>query len=193
MSKMSKKIICITGSIGSGKSSVSNYLKDKGYPVLDLDEVVKKIYTQKEVINTINQTLFHHNEDRLDLKKVANIIFKDKDKREWIEAYLYPKVKQEMDLFTNQYEVCFVEMALVFEKGWEKYFTEIVCVYTEKEIAIKRLIAYRNFTSEEIENRLKSQLDALVKKERADVVIINNSDIEILYNQVDDYLKQRGL
>ncbi len=193
MSKMSKKIICITGSIGSGKSSVSQYLVSKGYPVLDLDEVVKKLYKRADIIKTVNKKLFQKEDNNLDLKEVADIIFKNEEKREWLESYLYPIVKQEMDLFILKYEICFVEMALVFEKGWEKYFTEVLCVYTEKEIAKKRLIQYREFKNEEIEYRMNHQLDPIIKLKRSDVVIINNNDKDELYKKIDQYLAERGL
>lgn len=193
MSEMPKKIICITGNIGSGKSSVTQYLREKKYPVLDLDEVVKSLYQREEVIIHLNKNLLNKNSNILDLKAISKIIFTDNNKREWLESYLYPLVKKEMDFFTNQYLLCFVEMALVFEKGWENYFDEIICVYAEKEIAKQRLIKKRSFTSEEVEERLSNQLSPLIKKEKADVIFINNEEINCLYIQIEKYLKERGI
>lgn len=186
------KVIAITGNIGSGKSQVSKILLDYGFPVLDLDQVVKSLYEDKEIIQEVNQLLFNEKKDTLDFKSIATIIFNDTQKRNILEQYLYPKVYTVMQQFSASHPISFVEMALVFEKQWDKYFDEIICVSTKGSIAMQRLIQHRFLTKEEIDNRRKSQYSMNYKIQHSDYVIENNSTNDILKNNVLKYLKERG-
>lgn len=193
MFKMPKTIICITGVIGSGKSLVTNYLRKLGYPVFDLDDCVKRLYQDKKIIQQINKMLFQQNHDTLNIHKIRELIFQDTEKKMLLEQFLYPLVKQQMDHFCHQYAVSFVEMALVFEKKWDHYFDEILCINSEISKIQQRLMQNRKLTLQDITKILKHQYSNQYKKEHATYVIENNTTIDELYANVDQYLKKRGL
>ncbi len=194
MSKMSEnKVICITGTIGSGKSSVSKIIQNSGLPVLDLDAVVNALYYREDVIKKVNTLLFGEESNILNKEKIKLLIFNNEEKRTILENYLYPLVFNEMQQFIAKHHICFVEMALVFEKKWEQYFDEIICVVTNKKTATKRLKKYRNLTLQDIQKRQENQFNSDIKMANSDYIIFNNSDEATLQKKVYQYLKERRL
>lgn len=194
MSKMSEnKLICITGTMGSGKSSVSKQLQELGFEVLDLDAVVGELYQDKAIAKEVNMLLFNKEEKSINSKAISMAIFNNPSLRIQLEQLLYPKVYKVMQKFKKHHKIGFVEMALVFEKKWDVYFDEIICVYSDYEIGIERLMNNRGFSRDEIERRLVHQYDAEYKMSKSDYLIENNSDMNNLKLNVIDYLKERGL
>ena len=94
--------IGITGNIGSGKSAVTSYLRKKGYVVIDADEIVKLIYMDKdfqaEMIKKFGETIKSGDEDtQLDKKKIAGLVFNNKDKLETLDKTVGPFFKKILD------------------------------------------------------------------------------------------------
>ncbi len=179
----------ITGSIGSGKSSVSEYLRSKGYFVFDCDKY--NAYLLNEDINCFKliKEAFPSciSADKIDKQLLANIIFDNNDKKEELENILHPLILNKMLEYEKIYEPFFAEVPLLFEVNWNKYFDYSLLVVTDRQIALKRLIK-RGLSEKESIRRLNNQMDVNKKIERSNFIIYNNFDLASLYEQIDKWL-----
>ena len=188
------KRIAICGNIASGKSSVQKILEEKGYKVLDTDEVSKKLLTVKNkplYDGFKNYDVFEDGEfSRL---KVAQLIFSDEDARLKIASIMHPQVAEEIKKFFEQNksdDLLFVGIPLLFEAKMQSLFDKIVFVYTDDEIRLERLLKRNNYTIEHAKSRINSQMPQDDKVKLSDYVINNNGDINNLKNSVFNFLSE---
>lgn len=198
MSKMSKKkVIGITGSMGSGKSEISRYLRNK-YPVLDCDQVnadlLKKGNLGYEKLKKMNIVELDSN-GQIIKESLASYMFSNEKHRKQVEAILHPLIFDEMHKWIHQQEssIVFVEMPILFEISAQEHFDSIWCVVADLDVALSRLQTYRNFTREQALARLVSQMNPEEKMAKSDVVLRNNSTVEQLHMQIEDALKEEKL
>lgn len=174
--------IAIVGNIASGKSTVENFIKAKGYKVYDTDKIAHKILTLNK--NVIDE--FGTNERA----KLAKIVFSEPEKLKKLEEIVHPLVKEEiLSIFENNFNIVFISVPQLFEAGFESLFDKIIYVTAEKNIRKNRLIKRNNYTEEEALKRIEAQNEDN-KKEKADFVIENNSTILELENSIDYILKE---
>ena len=198
MPKMSKKkIIAITGSMGSGKSMVSTMIQ-KRYPVLDADQVNRDLIKMgnagyRALSKKLTLPLDSHQE--INKSEFSKKIFSDPIYRDQVEAILHPLImKAIQDWIKNQKNtLVFIEIPLLFEAGMEDHFEEIWCVVCDEEVALERLKAGRNISREEAKARLACQYSPVIKIQKSDVVLYNNGTIEQLQEQVDLYLERSAM
>lgn len=181
-------VIGLTGNYGMGKSTVARLFREAGAITLDLDEVVDGLLKEDFVIKGIRNILGDSvlSGERIDKAKVAEIVFSDKDKRERLESLLHPLVINRMKEFivkTDKKDVIIVEIPLLFEKGYEGIFDKTITVYTDAEIALKRL-SDKGIGRNEALKRLHAQMTVEDKIKRSDFVINNNGTIEETKRQV---------
>ena len=175
----------ITGSIGTGKSTIANIFKERGYIVYDADKMVHDLYKDKNILKDIEKMFpCAFNDGVMDKNKIANIIFNDKQKKEELENFIHPLVKDEIKKLDN----VIVEVPLLFESKMEDIFDKIILVYCNKDEQIKRIMDRNNLTKEDAVNRINSQMDIEEKKKYSDFVIINEGDNEYINKQVDDII-----
>ena len=198
MSKMSKKkVIGITGSMGSGKSEISRYLRNK-YPVLDCDQVnadlLKKGNLGYEKLKEMNIVELDSNEQIIK-ESLASYMFSNVEHRKQVEAILHPLIFDEMHKWIHEQEslIVFVEMPILFEISAQEHFDSIWCVVADLDVALSRLQTYRNFTREQALARLVSQMNPEEKMAKSDIVLRNNSTVEQLHMQIEDALKEEKL
>jgi dephospho-CoA kinase len=194
MSNLSKtKKIAITGSIGSGKSTVTQYVKSQGYPVFSADEVVHDLYCSDRQLKSAIQKAFGDDmiKDKcVDLKKLREYLIKHPLSKEQLESMVHPKVLEafyEFESSTNQ-PVLFAEIPLLFEVNWQDYFDEIWFVYADQSVIFSRIREKRNLDDQTIEKMMKWQMDPLKKSAMSSLILYNNSQIESLFEQVDHAL-----
>jgi len=188
------KIIGLTGGIGSGKSTVASYIASKGIPVYIADEEAKKIMELPEVISEVKQ-LFDEDvlleNNQLNRTKIAEIVFKNPQKLQELNAVIHPKVKQHFINWLKQYEdFPFVvkEVAILFETGGDASCDKIILVTAPEEVRIKRVMQRDKTERINVKNRIKNQLSDKEKKAKSDFVI-ENIDIKNTMKQVDKVLK----
>ena len=186
------KRIAITGSMGSGKSTVSQILRKLGHPVYDADLIAKKVLqsekTKVQLIERYGEQIL--NED-LSINKtfLASRIFNNLEDKVHLEAIIHPQVYQEL-LSINADTLMFAEVPLLYESQGERFFDEVWVVVSDESILRERLRRYRAYTDEMIDERLIHQIPQAEKMKRADVVITNNDDIEALEAALQKVLKR---
>ena len=164
MSKMSKKkVIGITGSMGSGKSEISRYLRKK-YPVLDCDQVnadlLKKGNLGYQKLNDLRIVELDSN-GQIIKESLASYMFSKAEHRKQVEAILHPLIFEQMHkwIYEQESSIVFVEMPILFEISAQDHFDSIWCVVADLDVALSRLQTYRNFTREQALARLVSQMN----------------------------------
>ncbi len=195
MPKMSKKkIIAITGSMGSGKSMVSSMLR-KNYPVLDLDQVNRGLIEKgskgyKQLLKEIHVDL--DEKKNIDKQAFAQKMFSDKAYKQKVESILHPLILESMEEWIDKQEsvLVFVEVPLLFEAHMEDLFDEIWCIVCDEEVALERLEAKRNISRQKAKARLSCQYSPVIKMQQSDVVIYNNGTLSQLQKQVQLHLER---
>ncbi len=194
MSKAKKKSIAITGSIGSGKSAVSLYLRGKGYCVLSADEIVSNLYEMDNKLKFELQSLTNQEliiENKINKKVMSHLLFTNIEFKQKAQQLIHKRVYEEIFKGVDECHqaIVFVEVPLLFETQMEKYFDQVIVVDIDDQTRVDRLMKYRGLTLDVIKERLKHQMDRHIKREKADIVFYNNGDIDELFLQIDDYLK----
>ena len=192
------KRIGITGTIASGKTTVSILLRRRGMAVFNSDNyshlaLHKGNPCQEKLVAILGEDVLDRNGD-IDPKKMAAVIFSDEEKRLAVNAAVHPFVREGMKRFFANHEndaFVFAEVPLLFEAGWEGDFDEIVLVTCDKETAVQRLMEDRDYTREQAIERYESQIDPEIQKTKADRVIDNSGDLRTLDQKINAWI--RGL
>lgn len=187
--------IAITGTIGSGKSTVSNFIRELGYYVFDADLTVKKLSEKGNKAYNPIVALFGNDilnkDESINKTLLANIIFNDPNAKKNLESILHPMIKEAMIKESTEHDIFFAEIPLLFETGFDQYFDYKILVYVEDDIALDRLVL-RGLNKKDAIQRINSQMDKDLKLSKSDFVIYNNSNLENLEKQVIDLI-QKGV
>lgn len=189
-------VVGITGSIATGKSTVSEYLINNGYPVVDSDKIVKDLLNTKEVIKDVEKIFGNKivQNGIIDRKQLGEQIFLDEKMRKQLNNIIHPKVIENIKLkiyeYEKQYKLIFVDIPLLFEENLEYLVDKIIVVYTSRQTQLERLINRDKISNEYATLKIKSQLDIELKKDKADYLITNELDLKSTYNQIDNILRR---
>ena len=192
------KIIGLTGSISTGKTQVSNYLRDRGEKVIDADLIAREVVDLGAVKEKIKEAFGHdiYKDDELDRKALGEIVFRDKEKRQVLNEIEHPEIyKIILEEVKNSKGRVFVDIPLLFESQHlnEKYgldFDEVWLVYVSRETQVKRLIKRDRISKGYALEKINSQMSVEDKKIMADVVIDNSGSLEETFKQVEENLKR---
>ena len=184
--------IAITGSMGSGKSTVSQLIREMGYHVKDADTIAKE-HLESDCVKTALLKRYGQRiltcDDTIDKAYLASRIFNYPAEKRQLEDLIYPFVYAELTVRSND-KIEFSEVPLLFESSGEHYFDEIWVVVSDEEKMIERLKKNRNYTDEMIQERLQHQMSQHDKALLADVIIENNSDTDNLKKQIENQLER---
>jgi len=172
------KHIAITGSFASGKSFVLKCLKSMGYKVFSCDDYVRKLYEDKKLQKLVENSI--KNLDQFDKKKLAIIIYNDNNARKKLEAIIHPMVRSGIEDFAQKNlneQVIFSEVPLLFESGFDKYFSQTICVYCLEKTRLKRSELRRIEDNDFFEKLKKIQLPQEEKQKLADFTINSEADL----------------
>ena len=191
-------VIGITGGIGSGKSTFSKKLIEKGYRVHDSDKEVQSIYKNptKDFIKLLNKIGLAKsiNKNSINKKIIAKNIFQNPETKQKLERYIFNIVREKRSRFiksekkkkTNK---IFIDVPLLFENNLDNIFDEIICIIASRNKRYERLKAKKRITKNLFKNILKSQTSDRVRKERADRIIYNNSTKKNYLSKIDMFIK----
>lgn len=182
-----KKVIGLTGSMGSGKSTAAAILREH-MPVLDLDAVNRKLLEAGQPGSRALLALDWMPEKNGEIDKAALSLsmFGDPEKKAQVEAILHPLLWKEMEHWCAMQEgTCAVEVPLLFETGSQDKFDEVWCVTASEPVALARLWQGRHIEEAEARRRLAKQMPAAQKARLSDVVITNDGGLDALRAQVE--------
>ncbi len=165
-------IVGITGRIGSGKSSLLNILKEKGFEVISMDDIGHMVLEEESEEIRKRFSLSEKSDLRTELRKK---VFNNKEELTKLNNILHPLMKKKLKKILENKEkfgkTIFVEAAVLFEMGIDKYMNKIVYLDTENSIIISRVKKRSNLSKIEIEKILKNQLEYEKVKDRVDIYI----------------------
>lgn len=185
--------IAITGGIASGKSKLTNFLKNKGEVVIDLDEISHTLTDSDE--DTINEIAKIFGDDikrqsgSIDRKLLASKVFSNSENKKQLEEILHPRIRQAMmnEIDSVEKENVFVEVQLLAEKNMGSLFDHIIIVSVSKGQQINRLKTIRMLDSNLINQILDSQL---TDEERKSMLSKYSNDI-LENNESEDALQEK--
>ena len=192
------KIIGLTGSISTGKTQVSNYLRDRGEKVIDADLIAREVVDLGPVKEKIKEAFGNdiYKDDELDRKALGEIVFRDKEKRQVLNEIEHPEIYRIiLEEIKNSKGRVFVDIPLLFESQHlnERYgldFDEVWLVYVNRETQVKRLIKRDKISRGYALEKINSQMSVEDKKIMADVIIDNSGSLEETFRQVEENLKR---
>jgi dephospho-CoA kinase len=190
-----RKVIAVTGSIGSGKSAVGSIFSDLGATVIDADQLARRALEPGSVglqrVLEAFGTEYRGKDGSLDRRKLAELVFEEPDKLAILNLIVHPEVQSLFVEHCNAAQKAEVDdpivylVPLLFEAGLPlENFDNIVVVSCDQEVAIARVMERDKCSREHVLKRLTQQMDDSEKCARADYVISNNSDIAGLRQEV---------
>jgi dephospho-CoA kinase len=184
-------VVGLTGGIGSGKSTVATLFHAKGVPIIDADEVARKVTEPgtpalKKIIELVGADIISA-DGYLDRARLRNLIFSNESIRKKLEQLLHPLIRAEMksriETFNTPY--CIAMIPLLLETDPNPLINRILIVDTSVELQITRTSTRDKMAREDIEAILKTQITRDKRLELADDVIINDNGLLELIPQVD--------
>ena len=189
------KIIGLTGGIGSGKSTVAKVLQEKFNAYLIFtDDVAKDLMSKGQISYKLTVDYFGQGildeTGEIDRKKLASIVFGDKEKLEKLNSFSHPyveefvqnKIKELKE--TNEYSIIVVETALLLEVGYERFCDDVWYVTAPEEVRRDRLKQSRGYSDEKIDSILKNQMSDEVFRKSCPHVLENNGPIDKIEQQI---------
>ena len=191
----------ITGGIGSGKTTVSSLLEEKGAVVFNADKESKirlqnSISLQHKLINLFGNAVT--DKGHLVLSKLAQVAFSSKLNQDLLNGIMWPEVMILIDQAIinaegSDVELFIVDAALIFEANLQSFFDNVLLVSAPEEKRMNRALRRKNLPTSQIQQRMALQLSENEKIEKADFVIYNISTLEDLQTEVDIFYKKLKL
>lgn len=180
--------IGLTGGIGSGKSTVAKIFETLGIPVYYADAEAKRLMNSSETLKKVIRQNFGeatYENDQLNRKYLAGIVFNNPEKLELLNALIHPVTINDAEQWMQQQSAPYSikEAALLFESGAAENLDFIVGVYAPQALRIKRVMKRDGLTTDEIMKRINRQVNEEMKMKLCDFVITNDEQ-ELLIPQV---------
>lgn len=169
-------LAAITGSIGCGKTTLAKQAKSLGYTVFDVDGWVRRLYFDKDFLVTLDKNFSGIVKDGVaDKRSLRNIVFSDNRKLKKLEELIHPFLRQTLKKIIRRNARCddvfFLDVALLFEMGWDKYCDIIIVADVNPDIQKQRVMLRDNVSADDFEKINNVQMNNEHKKLLADIVI----------------------
>ena len=195
------KIIGITGGIASGKSTVTEFLRQKGFQVVDADAVVHQLQKPggrlyQVLVEYFGEKILLENGE-LNRRLLASLIFSNPEEQEWSKRTQGEIIREELAALRNQFAqtetLFFMDIPLLFEQNYASWFDETWLVYVNRDVQLERLMKRDQIPKEAAESRLNSQWPLERKISLASHSLDNNGNQEQLIAQVVQLLDEMCL
>ena len=192
------RIIGITGGIASGKSTVTEFLRQQGYQVIDADQVVHELQEPggrlyQALLSTFGPAILQE-DGRLDRPKLGAMIFGNPELLAQSSQIQNRIIREELagrrDMLAETEDIFFMDLPLLFELQYEDWFDQIWLVDVTVETQLSRLMTRNALSQDEAEKRIAAQLSLQEKRKRADVLIDNNGSLEETRQQIRNALQK---
>ena len=193
-------IIGLTGGIGSGKSSVAEMFKDEGAYVIDFDYLARVVVEPdapawRDIVDYFGPEILFPDRT-LNRSQLAEIVFSDAQSRKALEGFTHPRIFEKRDTLLKGIEkknpnaIVIVDVPLLFELSLTKNFDKIILVYVSRDVQIERAIIRNPLLKEEVEKRLKAQINIEKKKLLSDYIINNEGSLKNTKDQVRKVIRE---
>ena len=187
-------LVGLTGQTGAGKTTVSGYLINQGYRVIDADIVARHVVAKGG--ECIAELAAHFGEEimlpdkTLDRRKMGDLIFSDKEKRILFNKIIFPYIQREIlgevtRMRADGAPIIFLDAPTLFESGIHKNCDKIISVIAPEKTRLARIMARDNLTQERAMSRIRAQQNDEFYTARSDYVITNQGDLGELRDQLD--------
>lgn len=202
------KVVGLTGGIGTGKSTASEYLKSKGFAHIDADQIGRDITADGSPMLPVLNSIFGpegefgvegidilRENGSLDRKALASIVFTDMDKKLKLDEVMFKAIIAETERLVEVYSHedpvgILIDAPLLYEAGLDKKCDLILLVVADMDVRIHRVCARDGATEQEVRNRINSQMSDEEKIERSDVIVDNSGSLEQLQEQLEDFFSK---
>ena len=187
--------IGITGSIACGKSTVSDYLKEKGFTIIDADKLGHVALTSEDVKRRLSETfganILVNNE--ISREVLAKLVFGNDNNLKKLNNIIHPKIKELILKLQEEHEnedLVFLDIALLYEANFVDLVEKVAVVYVDEDIQLKRLMIRNSLSKGEALKRIESQMSPQEKASLGDFVINNSYRKEDTFQQIDEILEK---
>ena len=192
-------ILGITGSLSTGKTVVALMFKDLGAKVLDADKIAHSQMKKggacyEPIIRQFGKEVL--NNDKIDRKKLAEIVFNDETELKKLVRIIHPVVKEAIGREIKKYSkskkryVIVIDVPLLFESELHRYVDWIIVVKAKRKQQIERAVEKFNMTKTQALNRIKAQMPLRDKIRLADMIIDNSEGLTKTKRQVKEIWKK---
>ena len=187
--------IGITGSIACGKSTVSDYLKEMGYTIIDADKLGHVALTSEDVKRRLSETfganILVNNE--ISREVLAKLVFGNDNNLKKLNNIIHPKIKELILKLQEEHkneDLVFLDIALLYEANFVDLVEKVVVVYVEDYVQLERLMTRNSLSKEEALKRIESQMSPQEKASLGNFVINNSYRKEDTFQQIDEILEK---
>lgn len=192
-------VIGLTGSIASGKSTISLMFDDFHIPVIDADKVSRQVVrpgkkAYRQIVEYFGIDILRDNQT-IDRKKLGQIVFNNKEELTVLNGIVHPEIRKEMIAERNAYKkskvkAVVLDIPLLFENNLTSLVDTTLLVYVSEETQLQRLMKREGFSKKEAKNRINLQMSLEEKRNLADYIINNDGTKFDSYQQLEDLLRK---
>jgi dephospho-CoA kinase len=189
------KVIGLTGGIGSGKSTVAQFLAELGATIIDADAIGLEVFKPeteawREVVAAFGKQIIN-TDGTINRKKLGTIVFANPEARARLNQIMHPRIYEMVKAQLEEYQgrgvsVVVLEAPLLVEAGWTSLVDEVWVTTASEDIVFKRLRERTGLSEAESQARIRAQLPAEKRIREADVVIDTDCDLEGLKAKVKE-------
>lgn len=187
--------IGITGSIACGKSTVSEYLKEKGYTIIDADKLGHVALTSNDVKRKLAEKfgdgIIENNE--ISREKLGKLVFGNDENLKILNSIIHPKIKELILKLQEEHkdeDLVFLDIALLYEANFVDLVEKVAVVYVDEDVQLERLMTRNSLTKEEAIKRIESQMSPQEKALLGDFVINNSYSKEDTFQQIEEIIER---
>lgn len=208
MKRACTKVVALTGGIACGKSTAREVFKERGWAILDADEINREcILKMRSTVKLIAKELAEYGEINIEdpAKDIAKIVFSNKEALDKLEALSFPVINSYINSFIEDWRMCpakkiVVEVPLLFEDRAAKFtdfFDTSVCIFSDRDTMIHRMVENRGLSATDAAARIEMQMDPSKKAAMCDYAVENYAGLALDYfkekvNNVIDELERKA-
>jgi dephospho-CoA kinase len=193
-------LLGVTGSIGTGKSTVAKMLEELGAPMIDSDILSREVMkpgkpAYRDIVSYFGKEVLLKNKT-LNREKLKEIVFRDMEKRKKLESFTHPRILEayfdQVERFSQKKGPLIIQFVvpLLIEVHWQALFDQLLMVYAPEEVQLKRIMARDGITEEMAMKIIRSQMSAEEKKGYCDLVVDNSGTLKETRKQVEEIWKK---